>query len=138
MRALAARPVRSTAEKGVGDLGDGPRARLEVDALPWGQARGPGGRAKRQVAPYPPDPAGPRQAEPPRYARARLPPRPARGGHPPLGPGSRPGGHAKRQVAPYPPDPAGSGQAETPRHPRIETPGRNRKARRETFGTWGG
>ena len=40
MRAIAARPVRPTAEKGVGDLGDGPRARLEVDTLPWDQARG--------------------------------------------------------------------------------------------------
>lgn len=38
----------------MGDLGGGPRARLNVDALPWGEARGPGGRAN--VAPYPPAP----------------------------------------------------------------------------------
>lgn len=42
-----------------------------VVSFPWGQARGAGGRA--QVAPYPPDPAGPGWAKPPRHpARARI------------------------------------------------------------------
>lgn len=52
----------------MGGLGDDPRVRLEVDTQESGPR--PGGHAKRQMAPYPPDPAGSGQAEPPRHPRA--------------------------------------------------------------------
>ena len=68
-RATVARLVRTEAGEDVGDLGDGPRARLEVDTLPWDQARG---YAAMQSARWPTIPrTGPgRTSSPP--ARARI------------------------------------------------------------------